>query len=171
MPFRSENAVQHIAYVKLARRDISASKKDPEVNISQIGGAKLVLVWKLGSIESIKALLSLDRARNLFQETGVTVVPVLVSHDPDRPLVQWASAVVYLAQGVQRGASWSSLFPSLTPFYDAQGLVLKSTQFSAYPQLIFLNKNNTVVETYDASKSMISISALKEKLVQISSVS
>ena len=128
----------------------SSSDEDPLVRLSDIDKPKILVFWTLGCIPCLKFLIVCNKLTSLFQEKGVEIMPVLISHNSDQPVVFWGHAVVYLARLIQKNTfsqpSWKALFPNLTPYYDAKGVFFSTFKIMGTPFIVFLDRKNRVIE-------------------------
>lgn len=119
---------------------------DDPVLLSNIPGPKVVMLWSLGCLPCIKSLLLFEKMHAFFDQKGVKVVPILISHQRDRPAVYWGSAVVFLSQSLKKGATWKEIFPHLTPYYDGEGKAFELIDIQSTPTFLYLSKTGKIVE-------------------------
>lgn len=122
--------------------------QDPQIKVSAIPGPKLVLLWTLGCRPCLSALMTLNGLVERIQEAGVTIVPILISHDPERRNIPWAQAVVFFSymRGSHTNPTWAGLFPALTAYYDLKGQVFDQVAVNGAPTFLFVNKKGRIIE-------------------------
>jgi thiol-disulfide isomerase/thioredoxin len=129
--------------------DQKDAQEDPLVYLSSIPKPKILVCWTLGCIPCLKFLIICNKMKDFFDEQGIEILPLLISHHSNQPVVLWGYAVVYLTGLIQKNtlsrSPWQVLFPKLTPYYDAQGQIFSKFKVAGTPFTVFLNKKNQVV--------------------------
>ena len=122
---------------------------DPLVSLASIQEPKILIFWTLGCIPCLKFLITCNKMKDFFDEQGVAIIPILISHNSTQPVVLWGHAVVYLTGLIQKNAlsqsPWQVLFSKLTPHYDAQGQVFSHFKIVGTPSIVFVNKKNKII--------------------------
>ena len=134
-----------IAGMEMARHEEGPSD-DPRVRIGDIEGPKIVVVWTLGCMPCLKTLLLLNKLDYKLKERGVSVVPLLVSADQRQSQIFWGITVVYFSRYVKPGATWKTIFPLLTPYYDVEGQIYDYIDVTSVPTILFMNSKNQIVQ-------------------------
>ncbi len=143
---------------------------DTLLRLSSIQKPKIVILWSLGCMPCFQMLAVLNKMSAYFVEKDVEIVPILISPDRNRPSVYWGHVVVYLARAARQGASWQTLFPNLTPYYDADGSVLPALDLKGTPTLLCLNQKGRIIsrmegfQNWQTPEGKENLDALVEKM-------